>query len=92
LASSNSVYGLFQGYSVKNTKLDDTDERCKGRWAFFRDTLPENQKWMIQMRGVRADGPFSGIHGQKTELDDTDEMCMGRWAFFRDTRSENRTR
>ncbi len=24
---------------------------------FFRDTLSENQNWMIQMRGVRAGGP-----------------------------------
>jgi hypothetical protein len=39
--------------------MDDTDERFKGRLAFFRDTLSENQNWMIQMRGVRVDGPFS---------------------------------
>jgi hypothetical protein len=50
--------GLFQGYTVRKSKLDDTDERCKCRWAFFRDTLSENQNWMIQMRGVRVDRPF----------------------------------
>jgi hypothetical protein len=37
------VDGPFQGYNVRKSKLDDTDERCKGRWAFFRDTLLENQ-------------------------------------------------
>ncbi len=50
--------GPFSGIHGQKTELDDTDERCKGRWAFFRGTLSENQNWMIQMRGARADGPF----------------------------------
>jgi hypothetical protein len=38
---------------------------------------------MIQMRGVRADGPcFQGYTVRKSKLDDTDERCKGRWAFF----------
>jgi hypothetical protein len=28
--------GLFSGIHYQKIKLDDTDERCKGRWAFFQ--------------------------------------------------------
>ncbi len=28
--------GLFQGYTVRKSKLDYTDERCTGMWAFFQ--------------------------------------------------------
>jgi hypothetical protein len=55
-------WAFFQGYTVRKSKLDDTDEMCKGRLFFFRDTLSENQNWMIQLRGIRVDGPTSGIH------------------------------
>ncbi len=72
--------GLFQGYTVRKSKLDDTDERCNGRWAFFfRDTVSENQNKMIQMRGVRVVGSFfQGYTVRKSKLDDTDERCNGR--------------
>jgi hypothetical protein len=34
---------FFQGYTFRKSKLDVTDERCKGIWTFFRDTQSENQ-------------------------------------------------
>jgi hypothetical protein len=38
---------------------------------------------MIQMRGVRVDGPFfQGYTVRKSKLDPTDDRCKGRWALF----------
>jgi hypothetical protein len=56
---------------------------------FFRDTLSENQNWMIQMRDVRDMGPFQGYTVRKSNLNDKDERCQSKWAFFRDTQLEN---
>ncbi len=37
--------------------------------GLFGDTLPENQNWMIQMRGVGLDGLFQGHTVRKHKLD-----------------------
>jgi hypothetical protein len=51
--------GLFQGCTVRKSKLDDTDERCTGRWAFFQGYTVRKSKLDDTDESVRIDGPFS---------------------------------
>jgi hypothetical protein len=60
-----NLYGPFSGIHCQKSKLDYTDERCKGRWAFFQGYSVRKSKLDDTDESVRVDGSLSGIQCQK---------------------------